>query len=94
MFKQSCIETLSTKFFYDRISGSFDGGPVSDLQEPKDKVPVAPSTAVGIDLGISDFAITSDGIKHPKPKYLAKALRLPAHLQKNLSRTKKGLQTP
>ena len=42
-----------------------DSGPVNDLQEPKDKMPVAPSTAIGIDQGISDFAITSDGVNNP-----------------------------
>lgn len=42
--------------------------------------------AVGIDLGIKDFAITSNGDTIPNPKYLKKSLRKLARLQKRLSR--------
>ena len=45
---------------------------------------------VGIDLGIKDFAITSDGIKYSNPKYLSKSLDKLAKLQKELSRKSKG----
>lgn len=45
---------------------------------------------VGIDLGIKHFAITSDGLKIPNPKYLQQSLNKLAKLQKGLSRKTKG----
>jgi len=36
--------------------------------------PRKPSTAVGVDLGITTLAVTSDGIRHPNPRYMVKAL--------------------
>ena len=47
---------------------------------------------VGIDLGIKDFAITSDGEKIANPKYLKKSLRRLKMLQKRLSRKSSGSQ--
>ena len=46
--------------------------------------------AVGIDLGLTDFAITSDGIKYPNPRYLKKSLNKLAKEQRKLSRKKIG----
>ena len=46
--------------------------------------------AVGIDLGITDFAITSDGVKYSNPRYLKKSLNKLAKEQRKLSRKKKG----
>ena len=46
--------------------------------------------AVGIDLGLKEFAITSDGVKYENPKYLAKSLKRLKFLQKSLSRKTKG----
>ncbi|MEG4394880.1 RNA-guided endonuclease TnpB family protein [Microcoleus sp. BROC3] len=57
----------------------------------KDK-PVGSSQgkAIGVDLGITHYAITSDGTKHGNPKYYRKyELRL-AKRQKSLSRKQKG----
>lgn len=45
---------------------------------------------IGIDLGIKDFAITSDGIKIPNPKYLQQSLNKLIQLQKELSRKTKN----
>ena len=45
---------------------------------------------VGIDLGIKDFCILSDGIKIENPAYLKKSLKKLAKLQKELSRKSKG----
>ncbi|MGM9583697.1 MAG: RNA-guided endonuclease TnpB family protein, partial [Phascolarctobacterium sp.] len=44
---------------------------------------------VGIDLGLKEFAITSDGIKYANPKYLAKSLKRLKFLQRSLSRKTK-----
>lgn len=55
-------------------------------------VPVFPETgeSVGVDLGIKDLAITSDGDKYPNGKYLAGSERRLKHLQRALSRKQKG----
>jgi len=45
---------------------------------------------VGIDLGIKDFAITSDGEKFGNHKYLSKSATKLAKLQRQLSRKTKG----
>lgn len=45
---------------------------------------------VGIDLGIKDFAITSNGDKISNPKYLAKSEKKLVRLQRQLSRKSKG----
>ena len=44
---------------------------------------------IGIDLGITDFAITSDGEVFENPKWLRKSERRLAKLQRDLSRKKK-----
>ena len=48
------------------------------------------NTNVGIDLGIKEFCITSDGEMISNPKYLAKQQKKLAKLQKELSRKTKG----
>ena len=45
---------------------------------------------VGVDLGIKDLAITSDGMKFPNNKYTYKAEKKLARLQRRLSRKSKG----
>lgn len=45
---------------------------------------------VGIDLGIKDFVITSEGIKYANQKYLQQSLDKLARLQRELSRKTKG----
>ena len=47
-------------------------------------------SAVGLDLGIKEFCITSDGEMISNPKYLKKSLSKLAKLQKKLSRKSKG----
>lgn len=51
-----------------------------------------PSTgaAVGLDVGIKTFAVSSDGIEYPNHKYLARSQKKLAHLQRQLSRKTKG----
>lgn len=45
---------------------------------------------VGIDLGIKDFAITSDGVLYPNPKYLKESEVRLKYLQRKFSRQVKG----
>lgn len=49
-----------------------------------------PSKKIGMDLGLKEFAITSDGEKFNNPKYLKKSLQRLKFLQKSLSRKTKG----
>lgn len=48
------------------------------------------SKSVGIDLGIKDFAILSDGTKYGNPKFLELGSRRLRRLQRKLSKSKKG----
>ena len=58
----------------------------------KNPIPTKPNKrkAVGIDLGIKDFAITSDGEKTANPRCLKKSLGRLKCLQRRASRKKKG----
>lgn len=47
---------------------------------------------IGIDLGLKDFAITSNGDKYPNPKFLSKSQKRLNRLQRSLSRKVKGSQ--
>ena len=51
---------------------------------------VKTENTVGIDLGIKDFCVTSDGEMVQNPRYLKKSLDKLARLQKELSRKSKG----
>lgn len=54
--------------------------------KPLDKI----NNSIGIDLGIKEFCITSDGEMIENPKYLKKSLNRLAKLQRELSRKSKG----
>ncbi|WP_448513645.1 RNA-guided endonuclease InsQ/TnpB family protein, partial [Parathermosynechococcus lividus] len=61
---------------------------VDDGQEQP--IPSAEGKAIGIDLGLTHFAITSDGSKFDNPRHLAKHARNLKRKQKKLSRKQKG----
>ena len=64
---------------------------VSVLVEQKDKQKlVTNQNKIGIDLGLKEFAITSNGEMIENPKYLRKSEKRLRKLQKDLSRTQKG----
>ena len=58
-------------------------------QEDKEKLPIS-NNEMGIDLGIKEFCITSDGEMVENPKYLRKSEKRLRKLQKDLSRCQKG----
>ena len=62
---------------------------VDDLQPKPTKTKLVKDKAVGIDLGIKDYAILSDGTKYSNPKYLEQTQRKLAWLQRDFARTKK-----
>ena len=63
---------------------------VDYLQPKVVKTKPLKETAVGIDLGIKDYAILSDSTKFSNPKHLEQAQRKLARLQRGFARTKKG----
>lgn len=58
-------------------------------QNDKEKLTIS-NNIIGIDLGIKEFAITSDGEMIENPKYFRKSEKRLRKLQKDLSRCKKG----
>ena len=63
---------------------------VEDGNSLPEKNPIVPSTSVGIDVGLKDFAVLSNGQVFQNPKYLEKFSKRLACLQRRLSRKKKG----
>ncbi|MEB3225844.1 MAG: IS200/IS605 family element RNA-guided endonuclease TnpB [Synechococcus sp.] len=63
---------------------------VDDGQEKVESMPT--SKAVGIDVGLTHFAITSDGSKFANPRHFAKHQRNLKRKQQRLSRKQKGSQ--
>ena len=63
---------------------------VDDLQPKVARTKPLKETAVGIDLGIKDYAILSDGTKYSNPKYLEHCQARLALLQHRFARTVKG----
>ena len=63
---------------------------IDDLQEIPSKAEISKDNSVGIDLGIKDYAILSDGTKFSNPKHLDNTKKKLAHLQKVFSRKEKG----
>lgn len=57
-----------------------------EIPEPPPPKP----NAVGVDVGLKSFLVTSDGVAIPAPKYLLKAQKRLVRLQRHLSRCKKG----
>lgn len=58
-------------------------------QEEKEKLPIT-DNKIGIDLGLKEFAITSEGEMIENPKYLRKSEKRLRKLQKDLSRCQNG----
>ena len=65
---------------------------VSVITESKDEIKekVTPTSIVGIDLGIKDLVVTSDGEKYPNSKEINKREKRLKRMQRKLSRQVKG----
>ena len=63
---------------------------VETAEQMKSKTKVSESTAVGIDLGIKDYAILSDGTKFGNPKFYERNQMRLKLLQQRFARTQKG----
>ena len=77
---KSCtiIKTRSGKYYVSLL-----------VSEETERLPVS-NNRVGIDLGIKEFAICSNGDKYENPKHLRKSEQRLKKLQKDLSRKRKG----
>lgn len=65
---------------------------VSVITEKEEKIPkkITPTSIVGIDLGIKDLVVTSDGEKYPNPKEINKREKRLKRMQRKLCRQVKG----
>ena len=63
---------------------------VDDNKLQVSKTKICEETAVGVDLGIKDYAILSDGTKYTNPKFLEKEQNHLAVLQQRFAKAQKG----
>jgi putative transposase len=82
--------TKSATFKRD-ATGNWDVTLVTEFTMPDTALPaVDPARVVGIDLGLKDFAVLSDGERIPAPKFFRKAERALRRAQRVFSRRVKG----
>lgn len=83
-------ETKSATFKRD-ATGNWDVTLVTEFTMPDAALPAAdPARVVGIDLGLKDFAVLSNGERIPAPQFFRKAERKLRRAQRVLSRREKG----
>jgi putative transposase len=83
-------ETKSATFKRD-VTGNWDVTLVTEFTMPDTALVAAnPCRVVGIDLGLKDFAVLSDGERIQAPQFFRKAERKLRHAQRVLSRRKKS----
>ena len=63
---------------------------VEDNKPTPQKAPISNETSVGVDVGIKDFAVLSNGDVYSNPKYFEKDEKRIKVLQKRLSKKQKG----
>ena len=63
---------------------------VEDGASLPEKFPIISTTSVGVDVGLKDFAVLSNGQVFQNPKYLEKSSKRLSCLQRRMSRRKKG----
>lgn len=81
--KTATVSATNTGKYY--ISVLVDDG----LKEPE-PAPFDITNTVGIDVGLTSFIVTSDGLKEDNPRYLKESLDRLKHLQRSVSRKVKG----
>jgi len=81
VIKSSTVSCTATGKYY--ISLLVETGAKMQPKVPTD-------SAIGIDLGIKDFIVTSEGVKYENPKHLKNNLQRLKVLQRRLSKKKKG----
>jgi putative transposase len=81
-------ETKSATFKRD-ATGDWYVSLTAEFEMP-DVAPPAPASPVGLDLGLKDLFVLSDGKRVPTPRFARKSARSLRRAQKNLSRRKRG----
>jgi putative transposase len=83
--------TLKSATFTQDASGAWYVSIVAHVALPEipPRVPT-PERTVGVDLGLTDLAVLSDGRRVPAPKHYRRAERRLGRLQRQLSRCQKG----
>lgn len=76
------LRTVTNKYFVSIL--------VDNKQELPKKLPIAEQSAVGIDLGIKDFATASDGKKFENQNFLKSTMQKLRVEQRSLARKQKG----
>jgi putative transposase len=84
------LPRFSGKILSATVSRRADRWFISISYELPDIKPVAPNRVVGVDLGIKDLAVTSDGMRFANPKHLKKAKKRLRLAQRKVSRRVKG----
>ncbi len=80
----------STTFAQDML-GRWDASFATAIEIPDMPLPrIDPTRIVGIDQGLSDFVVLSDGTRVAAPRYYRKAERLLRRAQRHLSRCRRG----
>ncbi len=80
--KQATFSGTPTGKFFVAVLVETDEQPVTRI--------INPQNSIGIDVGLKDFAVLSDGTKVPHPKVLSKYEHKLARCQRRLSKKKKG----
>lgn len=80
LLKQATVSRQNNQYFVSIIID--DGNAI-----PK---PTKAKNAVGLDMGLSDLIITSDGMKYPNNKYFVRSQQKLKKLQRRLSKKQKG----
>ena len=89
---RDCEGTIKTVTISKNSDGKYYASVTVDdgLEKPETSTE---GKAVGIDLGLTDLAVTSDGSKFDNPRYLAKHQQNLKRKQQKLSRKQKGSNT-
>lgn len=89
-FDQSSCKQLTTTITRDACGTYWCSILVVEPCQSMPRVKISKDSAIGIDLGIKDFAILSDGDKIANPKFMKKAETSLQHLHKALNRKQEG----
>jgi putative transposase len=88
---QPVTETTKSATFRREANGKWYVSLVVAFEMPDLPLPLPdPAKVVGIDLGLKDFAVLSDGKRTPAPKFYRKAQRRLKRAQRHASRCVKG----
>ena len=86
IFDQSLVKQGTTTVHKDKCGTYWISVVIDNKKDIPPKTKVEESTSVGIDLGIKDFIVLSDGTKISNPKYYECSMRKLKRLQQGLSR--------